>query len=193
MGLLDERALGGTSANYHIIVHHSRVFPQIWIEGFFDPQSSPSFTESSDNGNTVTWTATFVVARTVPNISNYKLMVGLYQDWLLSSGAISESIPLDLAKKVAADKAEIEKIFADWGWGSLPAGGASKKDPSRVMRSQSAKAKVSAGDIIDNSTSGDPFGEGVTAGQSSPVAGTRMITQQAVGSVSPYDNLTTIW
>lgn len=198
IALLNDRALGGTSANYHIIVHHSRVFPQIWIEGFFDPQSSLSFTESADNGNTVTWTATFMVARTVPEISNYKLLIGLYQDWLLTSGAISESVPLDLAKKVASDRAEIEKLFKDWGWGGMPTDGTSKKDPSRVMRSKGVSfapvtaAQAASGEFAPNEAPSQ-FGNTVTVGQTSPVAGTRVITQKEVGSVNPYDNRTLIW
>lgn len=141
LGLIDQGALAGTGANYHIVVYHSRVFPQLWLEGFFDPQNSAAFGESADNGNTVTWQATFICTRTVPRLSSTSVMQGLYTDWLTTSGAINEQLPIELAKTIRDQKAALDKIFADWGFGGMPQDGASKKDPTKVMQSQKSDPK----------------------------------------------------
>jgi hypothetical protein len=90
--LLDQPALGGVQANTHILVYHSRAFPTIWLEGFFDGKSF-SFTESADNANQIIWSCTLIVQRMVPKISNYTLMRGLYSDWLYNSGALRDALP----------------------------------------------------------------------------------------------------
>lgn len=85
MSLLDEPSLGGNTANYHILIYHSRVFPQLWLEGWFTPDGF-SFDDSGENGNRVNWSATMMVTRTVPPLSAYSLMEGLYGDWAKNTG-----------------------------------------------------------------------------------------------------------
>lgn len=185
LGLIDQTALNGTSANYHIIVHHTRVFPQIWIEGFFDA-NSPTWAESSATGNSVNWGATFIVHRTVPKLTSYQVLQTLYQDWLLTSGAIEEQIPITLAKQLKEGKDFYDKLFADWGWGSLPTSNNTQQNPNSVMRTK-ATDKTAAG-AFDNLT---------IVGQQSENVGTfdaraNIIGQGSIGSLSPFDNTTTI-
>ena len=95
LALADSASLDGNNANYVILVYHSRVFPNLWIEGFFDDQSI-AMTEDSNNGNTVKWNATLQVVRTAPKISNYGLMRAMYVDYIRNSNA-REASPLEIA------------------------------------------------------------------------------------------------
>ena len=145
--LTDEPALGGSWPNYHIIVYNSRVFPQLWMEGWFQPDG-PNFTDSSQNGNTVTWTHTFMVVKTIPQLTKSSLMSGLYSDWVKNSGALGEALPsLQLQRQMAG--LDVDNILS-----TLPAVGApgpSVPNPQAAARtadSGSKPASVVTGDSI---------------------------------------------
>lgn len=210
LSLTDQGILGGVGANYHIIVYHSRVFPQLWLEGWFDPQNNANFTETIDAGNTVTWSATFICTKCVPRLSSASVLQGLYADWLLTSGAINEQLPLDLMQSSLTGEV-YAKMFADWGWGEMPTDGDSKSDPTRVARTKtedpfaegigkpgSPTNPQKPGQVItqgafDNSRT---IGKG-TIGTLPPRKNTfttnQVISQSAVGNVNPYDSGPVIW
>ena len=82
--LLNVGALMGSAANYHIIRHHSRVFPDLMMYGFFT-EDSMSFSELATDGNTLQWSATFQIYRMVPNFSSASQMENVYTNWITSS------------------------------------------------------------------------------------------------------------
>jgi hypothetical protein len=195
LSLIDQTSLNGTGANYHVIVHHTRLFPQVWIEGFFDPQG-PNWAESSESGNSARWNCPFMVHRTVPKLSNYQLMRAVYKDWLLNTGAIGEQIPIRQAKALAKDKDFFAKLFGNWGYGDLSESG----DPSKVMRSKGEKvfredpAGIGPGPDtpVGNFNNHKIIGQtqfGTTSGFDPR---TKIISQGSVGSLSPFDNSATI-
>jgi hypothetical protein len=98
LSLTDQGALGGSQANYHILVYHSRIFPELWLEGWFQMEG-PQWT---DEGNRVNWTATMLVLRTVPQITNYNLMRGMYKDWARRE-ALSEMLPASALSRINAE------------------------------------------------------------------------------------------
>lgn len=91
MEMLDQEALIGTEENRHIIYYRSRVFPQMYMEGYFSPEPM-SFTDSAMNGNTVQWTHTFNVYRTSPRINSAEDMSRVYWSWVREHGA-NEVVP----------------------------------------------------------------------------------------------------
>lgn len=84
--MLDQTALIGAEENRHIIYYRSRIFPQMYMEGYFSPEPL-SFTDSSVNGNTVQWTQTFNVYRTSPRINNADDMNRVYWSWVRERAA----------------------------------------------------------------------------------------------------------
>jgi len=143
LALTDSPALLGSQPNYHIVIYNSRVFPQLWMEGWFQPDG-PSFTDSSQNGNTVTWTHTFLVVKTFPKLTTQSLMSGLYSDWVKNSGALGEALPsLQLQRQMAGlDVADIwANPYAVGGPGSssMPSGGG----PSKAAPQAAARTKDS--------------------------------------------------
>lgn len=111
MNLLDQPALGGSQANYHIVVYHSRIFPELWMEGWFQPEGI----NWRDEGNFVNWEATFLVVRTVPQLSNFDLMHGLYTDWV-KGNAMNETVPQSVLEAINQ-----KRITADAFAESIPA------------------------------------------------------------------------
>lgn len=67
LNLLDQPMLMGAAENRHIIFHRSRVFPDLYMEGFFT-EDSLSFSEVVTDGNRLEWQATFQIYRTVPRL-----------------------------------------------------------------------------------------------------------------------------
>lgn len=95
LALADSRTLDGNGPNNVILIWHTRVFPNLWVEGFFDDQSI-SMNETADNGNTARWSATLQVVRTVPHLSNYSLMRAAYIDYIRNTNS-REASPLEIA------------------------------------------------------------------------------------------------
>lgn len=81
MSLLDQPMLLGAAENRHIIVHHSRVFPDLYMEGYFT-EDSFDFSEASTDGNRLEWSATFQIYRTSPKLFKYHDLVSKYERWV---------------------------------------------------------------------------------------------------------------
>lgn len=96
--LLDVPMLWGSGENRHIITHHSRVFPDITFEGYFQIDQPITFPESSTDGNRLIWEATFMVYKTTPRISSFSALAGRYRSYLSKAG-MSEAIPQGVAMK----------------------------------------------------------------------------------------------
>jgi len=84
--LLDEPGLIGNIENEHIILHRSRVFPELQIYGYFEPEGFSMPETADDSGNTVTWQAQFRVYRTTPNIFRSSAMHTRYRRWFWQHG-----------------------------------------------------------------------------------------------------------
>ena len=91
MEMLDQEALLGTEENRHIIYYRSRIFPVMYMEGYFTPEPL-AFTDSAANGNMVQWTHTFRVYRTSPRINSHLDMENVYHHWVRER-ASTEIVP----------------------------------------------------------------------------------------------------
>ena len=89
MELLDQPMLLGTFENRHVIRHHSRAFPNMYIEGYF-LEDSFNFSEMATDGNRLQWEATFQVYRTVPRMNNARRLAAKYQAWVKASGQLEQ-------------------------------------------------------------------------------------------------------
>ena len=71
--------LAGTP-NWVTIEHHSNIFPNLRMEGFFDPAGPLEFSEKADDAPLVTWTHTFFIHRSVPsfNTAAFEQMKGMF-------------------------------------------------------------------------------------------------------------------
>jgi hypothetical protein len=98
LSLLDAPRLIGAGENRHIIVHHSRLFPTLTLEGFFKVDQPLGFQESVNSGNTHRWEATFQVYRTVPRISSYSQLVNMYHTYIRQEG-LAEALPQKLLQE----------------------------------------------------------------------------------------------
>lgn len=83
MELIDQPMLLGAAPNFHRIYHHSRVFPNLMMEGFFT-EDSFSFNEVVTDGNTIQWEATFQIYRTVPPLNSFMKLHDSYTDFIAS-------------------------------------------------------------------------------------------------------------
>jgi hypothetical protein len=99
MEMLDQPELLGTTENRHIIYYRSRIFPQMYMEGYFSPEPM-NFTDSAVNGNMVQWTHTFNVYRTSPRINSAEDMSRVYWSWVREYGA-NEVVPESRAERPA--------------------------------------------------------------------------------------------
>lgn len=81
MSLLDQPMLLNARPNYHRIYHHSRVFPNIMLEGFFTDDSF-SFAEAVTDGNKLQWEATFQIYRTVPRFQSWEALSMAYTNFI---------------------------------------------------------------------------------------------------------------
>jgi len=85
--LLDQPMLLGPAGNRHVLIHHSRVFPNLYMEGYF-LEDSFNFSEVSTDGNRLQWEATFQIYRTEPPLYGSRAANGLiqtYQGWISNS------------------------------------------------------------------------------------------------------------
>lgn len=175
LSLTDQGALGGSQANYHILVYHSRIFPELWMEGWFQPEG-PSWT---DDGNMVNWEATMLVLRTVPQLTNYELMRGIYKDWI-GREALSEMLPASTLARINSENItalKAEKLALAFS-GSIPAYGskvATVKDQPKAAPTKPATATdYNNVPPVQPGASGGLFGGGTTVqGQSGgmPITG----------------------
>ena len=159
--LYDQPALLGAQTNYHIIQHHSRVFPDITLYGRFAPEGI-NFSEVATDGNTLQFEATFNVYRSVPRWSSASQLEATYIRFIRESGSIEqlgeESLDLyhyaegvsdipgkppvgppkqrETAPKVATSKAKREDIAAS----------AKDGQPGVTYLSESAQAAEDIGD-----------------------------------------------
>lgn len=106
LALANARVLHDTGPNYVILIYHSRVFPTIWLEGFFEPNSI-NFTENADNANELRWNATLMVARTAPKLGAYGTMRAMYIDYIRNSNT-KEATPVGPAKNIRGRSAPAE-------------------------------------------------------------------------------------
>lgn len=90
--MCNQSALSGPWENYHIIGYRSRAYPQILIQGYWDPEGL-TMPETSDDGNQISWQARFIVYKTQPNIFQSSAMFGAYHDWVWNRGGWSEVRP----------------------------------------------------------------------------------------------------
>lgn len=78
LSLLDEPLhMDDGRENFAIIVHTSAVFPQITLQGYFDP-SGVSFSESAEGTWEVKWSCPFEVVKTSPKFSNLQGLQQVY-------------------------------------------------------------------------------------------------------------------
>jgi hypothetical protein len=106
LALLNEPQTLGPAENRHTLDYHSRVFPRLHLEGFFKDEDPITWTDTSDdNGNSLEWTATFVIYSASPRLDSrngYDLS-SVYKSWMQHEGA-SESVPTNLAASAAAEQ-----------------------------------------------------------------------------------------
>ena len=82
--LLDQPMLLGPAENRHIIVHHSRAFPFLYMEGYF-LEDNFNFSEIATDVNRLQWNATFQIYRTSPSLTGSRSstdMAASYQQWV---------------------------------------------------------------------------------------------------------------
>jgi hypothetical protein len=109
MEMLDQPALLGTEENRHIIYYRSRIFPQMYMEGYFSPEPM-AFNDSAMNGNTVQWTHAFHVYRTSPRINSAEDMSRVYWSWVRERGG-DEVIPdVQVAKPLKLPKPPADPV-----------------------------------------------------------------------------------
>jgi hypothetical protein len=96
--LLNEPAYLGPAENRHIMTYHSRVFPKMYLEGFFKDEDPITWEESAEGGgtagNTLNWTATFVVYDSYPRLDSASQMIAAYSSWLAQEGMV-EALPMN--------------------------------------------------------------------------------------------------
>jgi hypothetical protein len=142
LNLLDQPAWLGPGENNHIITYHSRVFPTMFLEGFFKDEEPIAFTESAqggDNtGNTINWTATFVVYRSYPPLNNAQQLISTYEAWVAGDGA-SEAIPLP---SLSVPPAKVAAAAVAEGLGGGSNLGGSVLSASEFVQAQIAAAKA---------------------------------------------------
>jgi hypothetical protein len=62
MDLIDEvKLLPDGSPNWITIVHHSNIFPSLYLEGFFDPATPLTFDETAEAASLVEWQGKFLI------------------------------------------------------------------------------------------------------------------------------------
>ena len=98
LALANARQLHDTGPNYVILIYHSRVFPTIWLEGFFEPNSI-NFTENADSANELRWNATLMVVKTAPKLGAYGTMRTMYIDYIRNSNT-KEATPVRAAENI---------------------------------------------------------------------------------------------
>ncbi len=110
MELLDQPSLLGSFENRHVLVHHSRVFPNLCLEGYF-LEDGFSFSESAQDGNRLQWSATFQIYRSTPPLNNAYGLAAAYQAWIESSAQAEQLGFENLAR--AADAAAFSAGIPD--------------------------------------------------------------------------------
>lgn len=71
MSIIDEKKmLDDGTPNFITINHHSAIFPNLSLTGFFDPSSAITVSESVDEPSLITWSAKFLVHTSVPRFNN---------------------------------------------------------------------------------------------------------------------------
>lgn len=94
LSLMDAPATLGAAENRHILVYRSRVFPKLYLEGFFKDDVPITWAERADDtGNTIEWTATFQIYTSFPSFSNYAQLRDTYMSWISAEGAV-EALPM---------------------------------------------------------------------------------------------------
>lgn len=84
--LLDQPMMLGSWENRHVIIHHSRVFPRLYMEGYFT-EDNFSFSEIATDGNRLQWEATFQIYRTSPKMWNRPALERAYESFVNSNQA----------------------------------------------------------------------------------------------------------
>lgn len=129
MSLMDVQATLGAAENRHIIVYRSRVFPKLYLEGFFKDDVPVAWAErADDSGNSLEWTATFQVYTSFPSFNNYAQLRDTYMSWVAAEGAV-EALPMGgvtaaqystyMAQKVLS---EVDPVGPPPGQGQLQTG-----------------------------------------------------------------------
>jgi hypothetical protein len=90
--LTDQPKLLGSWENRHIIIYHSRIFPVLRLEGFFT-EDPITWADTVNDGNKLSWTATFQVYKTFPKISVASLLERTYRTWVRED-VLAEAFPL---------------------------------------------------------------------------------------------------
>jgi hypothetical protein len=94
LALMDEPATLGASENHHVIVYRSRIFPKMLLKGFFKDDVPIAWGDRADDtGNTVEWTATFVIYESFPRFGSYSQLRDTYMSWISAEGA-TEALPM---------------------------------------------------------------------------------------------------
>jgi len=71
MSIVDEKKmLDDGTPNFITITHHSAIFPNLQLIGFFDPSSPITVSESVDEPSLITWSAKFLVHNSEPRFNN---------------------------------------------------------------------------------------------------------------------------
>ena len=80
--LLNQPMLVGQVENRHIIQYHSRLFPDLRLEGYWMGTSPITFNDSAVDGNKTTWTSMFQVYKSYPDIWDYEGLMSKWIEWV---------------------------------------------------------------------------------------------------------------
>jgi hypothetical protein len=71
MSIIDEKKmLDDGTPNFITIVHHSAIFPNLSLTGFFDPSSPITVAESVEDPSLISWSAKFLVHTSTPRFNS---------------------------------------------------------------------------------------------------------------------------
>lgn len=88
--LNEEKILSDGRPNFVYIVYHSLVFPEIFLRGFFTPEGF-SFTDSSQDPASITWTATFKIRSTEPPFYRGRALMSTWLSAITGQGQVVDS------------------------------------------------------------------------------------------------------
>lgn len=147
--LLDTPALWGATENRHTIRHHSRAFPNLYMEGFFT-EDSFNLSEVATDGNRVQWTATFQIYRMSPWIGKSSLLRRSYEQFITESGRTEQLGQENMNRYLFGEG--ISSLP-----GSLPTGQpkGQTKQVTRIASSQAKRQDISAEGSAFSSTVGE--------------------------------------
>ena len=82
LSLVDAPKIASTGeANLIHVLYRSRIFPNMILTGFFDPQVVVQFQDDGQNPNTISgWQATFTVYSTTPKLNNFSELIARFKE-----------------------------------------------------------------------------------------------------------------